>query len=64
MEMPRGGDTRDLAEKLEVALAQAAGVKCDNHVVYVVTTESGKRLYIMFSDLMIHFGLSVNEGCW
>ncbi len=60
MTVPRN-QLRDLEQKLAEAAEQYLP---GNHVVYGVITSEGKFLYIMFTDLVAVFGLSVDENRW
>lgn len=56
---------RDSASDIfENLLASAAGVNINNHVVYGVTLDNGKPLYILIHDDWIIYGWSVKEGLW
>ena len=65
MEMRRD-DTKleGLLNSLEIQLATAAGKSRDNHTIYEVTTAEGNHLYIMFKDMFVYFGLSIEEERW
>ena len=54
----------ELMRRLEAELAEAAGERRDNHTVYELVTFGGKRIYIMFHEPYVYFGLSVEEGKW
>lgn len=47
---------RDQVRQLEEQLADAAGVRMDNHTVYEITSEDGNVMYIWFHDLSAYFG--------
>lgn len=55
---------RDQLSELEQKLAYTAGVWRDNHTVYGLTTANGNSLYIFFHDLVVIFGLSIEERAW
>ena len=54
--------------ELEDRFVELAGVHPDNHVVYVLRDASDSvpepRLYAMFSDSKVHFGVEVERKRW
>jgi hypothetical protein len=55
---------RDTVDALERQLADKAGVRTDNHVVYEITQNDNPPTYILFSDFDAFFGHSVREERW
>ena len=51
-------------QDLHAKLAEVAGKRPDNHTVYEVTTPQGNKLYVMFHDHLVYFGLSVEVRPW
>lgn len=49
---------------LEDKLAEAAGVRVDNHTVYGIIAVDGSAIYLEFSDLAVYVGLKVAERSW
>ncbi len=57
-------DLDEGSERLHRLLAREAGVCVDNHVVYGVTLDNGRKLYVFFHDLKVIYGWSMEKRDW
>lgn len=58
------GEFTELLKELHVKLAEAAGKRPDNHTVYEITSPQGNKIYVMFHDHLVYFGLSIEVRPW
>lgn len=57
-------ELRSMMRTFESQLAERAEARVDNHTVYEITMAERNRLYVMFHDDYVFFGLSVHKGRW